>query len=168
MGIKSWIKKKRLSFHPSCTVCSTMASSEQNIAGQRGRHLCTQAEGAKESVWAWANGRVHVRVHVCVNTAGHLQWRQASAAERDECCHSQVTPNPSQNDLLSSHFLSVPRLPFASQLHVAVQHAAELDWAWKHTGVQWPLDFFSVQWEEGAALSPSLFSKIILACIFEN
>lgn len=97
--------------------------SEQNIAGQRGRHLCTQAEGAKESVCERS------RAHVCVNTAGHLQRRQASAAERDECCHSQVTHNHSQNDLLSPHFLSVPRLPFTSQSHVAVQHAAELDWA---------------------------------------
>lgn len=57
-------------------------------------------------MWAWANGCERVRVHAWVDTAGRQQLWQASAVERHECCHSQVTPNHSQTDLLSSHFLS--------------------------------------------------------------
>lgn len=84
-------------------------------------------------------------IHVWFNTVGHQQLWQASAVERDECCHCQVTPDHSQNDLLSSHFLSssssVPPLPSQS-ITQGVQRTAGLDWAWKNTSVQWPLDYF--------------------------
>lgn len=84
-------------------------------------------------------------IHVWFNTVGHQQLWQASAVERDECCHCQVTPDHSQNDLLSSHFLSssssAPPLPSQS-ITQGVQRTAGLDWAWKNTSVQWPLDYF--------------------------
>ncbi len=107
----------RLSWHPGCAACNNVVTvSEQNRAEQRGGHLCVHGLCCfvKKSVWLSMYGcecervciYVCVCIHVWLNTAGHQQLWQASAVVRDECCHSQVTPDHSQNDLLSSHFPS--------------------------------------------------------------
>lgn len=144
----------RLSWHPGwvhpavwlrlCSACNTVVTvSEQNRAEQReGICVCARFVCVHMLKRVCECECASVCIHVWLNTAGHQQLWQASAVERDECCHSQVTPDHSQNDLLSSHvpLFLIPSLP--SQSHMEVQLAAGLDWAWKHTSVQWPLDCF--------------------------
>lgn len=156
MSITYWIFKtsRRLSCHPPMHCLQHFGHSEwaEESRAARGR-LCTHGWMLKRvrvfecaRVWARATGRVGVRVHVWMNTAGHQQLWQASAVQRDECCHSQVMPNHSQNELLSSYFLSrssPTSSACASQSHTAVRPAAGLDWAWKYTSVPWPLVSFS-------------------------
>lgn len=116
-AIKYWIMN-----HPTCTACdAVVTASEQDRAVQRGG-ICARMHRVQKRVcvcvtecarmWAWANGCERVRIHAWVNTAGRQQLWQASAVERDECCHSQVTPNHSQKrPLISSLVPPLPRLP---------------------------------------------------------
>lgn len=70
---------------------------------------------------------VRLIIHVWLNTAGHQQLRQASAVEKDESCHRQVTLDPSQNDLLPSFFLPSSSFTISNQSHMEVQLAAGFD-----------------------------------------
>lgn len=88
--------------------CRHSKWAEQSRA-KRG-HLCVHGLHAHVHVKTSVGLSMHSceRGSVCVwlNTAGHQQLWQASAVERDERCHSQVTPDHSQNDPFPSHFLS--------------------------------------------------------------
>lgn len=69
-------------------------------------------------------------IHVWFDTAGHQQLWQASAVERDKCCHSQVTPKwsplisvlplppPTTHTHTHTHPSSLSALPSQSQIEV--------------------------------------------------
>lgn len=148
-----WGTSGRLSCDLKCTACITVVTASEQNREER-RHLSVHGlhvRACSDRMWVWLNWCVCVCVRARMNTAGRPQLWQDSAAEGDKCCHGQVAPNRSRSDLLSSSFHSRSSSTSSasdSPSHSEVQLATVLDWAWKHTSVQWPLRYSCHRHEE--------------------
>lgn len=92
-----------------CVQYATLLSQIQWVEQSGERASVCKCVGG--SIWKCVHVCVWLIIHVWLNTVGHQQLRQASAVERDESCHRQVTLDRSQNDLHPSFFPSLPPPP---------------------------------------------------------
>lgn len=136
-----------------CTACKTVVTvSEQNRAERRGGICACVGSRVRmlEGVCGWACIRASVYSCVAEHSGTSAAVTSLSCWERRALSQpGNAWSQPKRSPPLSFPLFFLPYvLSLPSESHMELQLAAGLDWAWKHTSVQWPRNYFYCRAQE--------------------